>query len=101
MHVHRMYPKSYLLWTGKKVSEEHARVGTNNQQMPFVGRKRDQEGKPSLRAEDQGQRILIRTALEKVLSLVPKGQTERHYHCFQGNLIFRLAGHFFKVPVAS
>lgn len=44
--------------------------------MPFGGWKWDQEGKPSLRAEGQGWQTLIWKASAKLLSLVPKSQTE-------------------------
>lgn len=69
--------------------------------MPFLGRKWDQEGKQKLRAEGQGQRILIRTALAKVVPgsnrLDRKGLTPLSS---QLNILTR-AGNFSKVPVIS
>lgn len=56
----------------EKISGEHTQIDVHNKQMPFLGRKWDQERKQRLREEGQGQRILIRTALEKILTLVSK-----------------------------
>lgn len=56
----------------EKISGEHTQIDVHNQQMPFLGRQWDQERKQSLREEGQGQRILTMTALEKILTLVPK-----------------------------
>lgn len=56
----------------EKISGEHTQIDVHKKQMPFLGRQWDQERKQRLREEGQGQRILTMTALEKILTLVPK-----------------------------
>lgn len=50
----------------EKISEEHTHRDANNKPMSFLGRKWDQKEKQRLRAEGQGQRFVIKKALEKV-----------------------------------